>query len=160
MSQTIVIRVEGLAELKDKLQDRTRIEAPVSRYLDRSAIYLQSRAREHITYVGAVDTTRTRGSIAVKPDGAFRREVGPNTTYAEKIEDGQEPGEWPPKGALVPWMRRKGIPASAEYLIRRKIGTQGIAARPFMAPAAQDTEDFIRKSVSTLVAEIEAEFAR
>ncbi len=156
----IVIRVEGLDELRAKLNDPSRVQRPVERFLDRSAIYLQGRAREHITSVGAVDTTRTRGSITVSPDGAFIRKIGPNTDYAEKIERGQEPGEWPPKGALLPWMKRKGIPDNAEYLIRRKIATKGIAARPFMAPAAQDTEDFIRKNLSTLVSELEAEFAK
>lgn len=46
------------------------------------------------------------------------------------IEFGRRPGaKMPPQGVLLPWMARHGIPASAEFLVRRKIGRDGLPAQ-------------------------------
>lgn len=55
------------------------------------------------------------------------------------IEEGRTPGKpMPPKGVLLPWMAAHGIPPSAEFPIRRKIGEEGLKDQPFpyIDPAA------------------------
>lgn len=47
------------------------------------------------------------------------------------INDGRPSGaKLPPKGALLAWMRRVGIPEAKEFVVRRSIAKNGIAAVP------------------------------
>lgn len=79
-----------------------------------------------------VDTGQLRQSWTVlRADGGVRPvtgTVGTNKTYALAVDQGREPGTWPPEGELLPWMRRHGIPEDREYLIRRKIFRVGTVA--------------------------------
>ena len=71
----------------------------------------------------------TKGQPRRRGAGA-ESDYGSNLGYYKVIEKGRRPGRpMPPKGVLLPWMRRKGIPASAEYVVRRKIGVEGIPAK-------------------------------
>lgn len=51
----------------------------------------------------------------------------------------------PPSGALLGWMRRHGIPAEQEYIIRKRIATRGIAPRPYLVPALDENEPAIQR---------------
>lgn len=158
MAMTATVKIEGLSELKRKLGPGPA-RTPINRFLDRSAIFCQSAARTRITEQGAVDTGRTRNSIGVRSPGDLEREIGPNTTYAEVIEKGRAAGAtMPPAGVLLPWMARHGIEAHNEFVIRRAIGRKGIKARPFMEPAARDTEAFMRTLVNVLAQELEVAY--
>lgn len=55
------------------------------------------------------------------------------TAKVAVIEYGRRPNKpMPPAGALLGWMARHGIPADREFLVRRKIGRDGIPGRfPF-----------------------------
>lgn len=53
--------------------------------------------------------------------------VGNNVPYARPVNDGRSAGApMPPTGSLLAWMASKGIPAEAEYAVRRAIGRRGI----------------------------------
>ena len=91
----------------------------------------------------ATDTHALQRSIThevVDSGGAIIGRAGTNKTvegglsHGEIIENGRRPGKMPPKGSLLPWMRRHGIDASAEYLIRRAVN-RGKYPRPFLKPA-------------------------
>ena len=91
-----------------------------------------------------VDTGQLRASWAVRPaDWQVRPvtgTVGTNKAYALAVDQGRAPGSMPPAGALLPWMRRHGIPADREYLIRRKISRAGTPAHRMSEQAAARME--------------------
>lgn len=71
---------------------------------------------------------------------------GTTVPYGRVIHDGRRPGAaMPPQGALVGWMRRHGIPASAEFVVRRAIARRGIKAVPFLRRALQEVRPQIRR---------------
>lgn len=61
--------------------------------------------------------------------------TGSNLPYAKIQEEGRRPGRMPPPGVLLGWMRRHGIPAESEFLIRRAIGRHGTPPQPYLIPA-------------------------
>lgn len=98
------------------VRDTARASAPVDLgAFRRSIIYRTSLTRNGLRVEGEVYSTDTpRAKVAV-------------------IEYGRTPGKrMPPKGALLGWMSRHGIPAEREFFVRRKIGRDGIPAKaPF-----------------------------
>lgn len=66
---------------------------------------------------------------------------GSNKPHARPNEFGRAAGgRMPPQGVLVAsgWLRRHGIPESAEFVVRRAIARRGIKAQPFIRrPAAE-----------------------
>lgn len=159
MAAQVTVKVEGIQEAIRKLGPEKARE-PVDHFLDRCAIFTQSRARSHVQEKRAIDTGRTINSIAWRKSGDREREVGPNTAHAEIIEKGRRAGKMPPAGVLLPWMQRHGIAPEMEFVIRRAIGRRGIEPRPYMAPAAKETEAFIRSSLPILANELEAAYGR
>lgn len=144
MATSIVIDMSEVRTFAAKMpQAKPLIQAEMVTTMQRSTIAVQSKARELITSQGAVDTGRLRGSITeqVLPiSGGVQGIVGSNMPYAAVIEYGRRPGAaMPTAGSLLGWMSRHGIPASAEYVIRRAIGRRGQPARPYLAPALQQT---------------------
>ncbi len=108
--------------------------------LVRSAAQVEADAKQNLTDLGAVDTGTLRRSITTDLS-LFEAAIGTNLNYAEVVEVGRRPGApMPPSGSLLDWMRRHGIPAENEYIVRRNIGAKGIAARPYLGPALTDNE--------------------
>lgn len=72
--------------------------------------------------------------------------VGTNVVHAiVQLETGRAVGApMPPAGSLLPWMSSKGIDAALEFVIRRKIGRDGIPARRLFSTALQRNEGAIR----------------
>lgn len=98
-----------------RIRDDARSFAPVDLGAFRRSIVYRTTLKRGVEVEGEVYSTDTpRAKVAV-------------------IEYGRTPGKkMPPKGALLGWMSRHGIPASAEFLVRRKIGKEGIKAKePF-----------------------------
>ena len=91
-----------------------------------------------------VDTGQLRQSWTVlRADWQVRPvtgTVGTNKAYALPVDQGRAPGSMPPAGALLPWMRRHGIPEDREYLIRRKIFRVGTVAHRMSEQAAARME--------------------
>jgi HK97 gp10 family phage protein len=147
----ISIQIHGLGPLRAKLHG-SRADGPVNRFLDRGAIFMQSRARAKAT----VDTGRMRNSIAVSTPRVRARHIGPNVHYGPYVEFGTRP-HMPPKGALSGWASRHG---TTDYAVRSAIARKGTKARPFLGPAAQETEGFVRQLIPILAGEIETVYAR
>ena len=154
MATQITIRVEGLEEAVAKLTPQ-RADGPIGRFLDRGAIYIQSRAREK----APVDTERLRGSIGIEEPSNRMRHIGANTDYAEYVEKGTG-AHFPPPSALQGWAARHGFGADGGFLVARAISRSGTKAQPYMRPAAEAGESFVKTLVPTLAAELEAEYAR
>lgn len=140
----VVVRIDGLDELRRKLNSG-RAEQPIQRFLDRGAIFIQSRARLH----APVDRGRLRGSIGVEATSNRQREVGTSVTYAPYVELGTRPHFVPAK-YIGGWAQRHGL------------GNRGVfvsgKAQPYLKPAAQEAEPFVRSLVPILTAEIEAAY--
>lgn len=147
----ITVQIHGLDALRGKLHS-SRADVPIGRFLDRGVIYTQSQARAK----AAVDTGRLRNSIATESPSLRLRRIGPNTNYAEFVEFGTR-AHWPPPGAMSGWARRHGM---TDYAARRAIARKGTKARPFMGPAAEAAQPFMRSLVPILAAEIESAFSR
>lgn len=88
---------------------------------------------------------QARRSIATTAT-AQKGTVGTNLVHAiVHGETGRRAGApMPPQGALLAWMASKGIPAEAEFVIRRAIARRGIPASKNFTKAFQSNEPFIR----------------
>ena len=150
MATQITIRIEGLDEAVGKLTPQ-RANGPIGRFLDRGAIFIQSRAKEK----APVDTNRLRGSIGIERPSDRMRIIGANTEYAEYVEKGTSP-HFPPPSALAGWAGKRGMDP---FLVARAISRRGTKPQPYMQPAAEAAEPFVKSLVPVLAAELEAAYA-
>lgn len=97
--------------------------------------------------------------------GLMELEVGPRVgdpgvePYDEVIEHGRRKGaKMPPAGVLDEWMSTRGIPAEAEFLIRRSIAENGITASPYMRPAFEMVGPMAAASVTRIGEAVVADF--
>ena len=152
----------------------TRIEAPVALPLAAAMRRAQPIVREELSRAVAVgvygtvgeaqklvrvDTGTLRRSIVgdVRPFvGGVQGLVGSNQPHARGNEEGVPPGRWIPEGELLPWLRRKGIPADAEYPIRLKIFRRGIKAQPYLRPALARIAPRFRAEVAAVPGRVAA----
>lgn len=147
---TISIDASRLHALLDRFEDAEPIvQREGGNALARSAAQVEADAKRNITDVGAVDTGMLRRSIAVElrpGNSPIEASIGSNLQYAEVVEVGRgENKPPPPEGALLDWMRRKGIPPEKERIIRLRIGRFGIDGRPYLGPALTDNESTIQR---------------
>ncbi len=132
LNQAINMRVTGLLALQVKLKKleiipRLAVTVVIAKY----AVKIQSAARKLVR----VDQGFTRSSIlTLFMNKGLTASIGSDQAAATYIEGGTKP-HWAPRGALLPWVRRHGMPDSAEYLVRRAIAKRGTRARPFLKPA-------------------------
>ncbi len=71
--------------------------------------------------------------------------------HAAYVDKGRKPGKYPPKGALLQWMSLKGIPAKAEFPIRRSIFRFGIEPVPFINQSLSDNKDLLIAAIDKSV---------
>lgn len=146
MATQITIKVEGLENAQAKLTS-ARADGPINRFLDRGATWIQSRAREN----APVDTGRLRNSIGVASPSRRMRHIGANTEYAEFVETGTRP-HFVPGQYIGGWAARHGFPAGSGLLVSGK-------AQPYMKPAAEAGEAFVKSLVPVLAAELEQAYS-
>ena len=115
------------------------VERQIGQAMTEAAIRVQSGARDNVRNDGKVDTGRLLNSITyeVRSNQATITAGSDGLTYAAAINNGRAPGTMPPPGELLPWMKRKGIPAEAEYPIRLKILRRGTVGTQFMERATE-----------------------
>lgn len=150
----ITIRVEGLAEVRSKLDANRLAAGPARRMLTRSAIAVQSNARSR----AHVDTGRRRADISYDIDAAgFPRhaKIGNNVEYAPYAEEGRGAGGMPPEGAIAGWAARHGIPAEAVFPIRRAIGRRGTKGDHALRDGLNASKPAIAGFVGIMAREIE-----
>lgn len=99
-----------------------------------------------------VDTGHFRRAITSRVEAigtAVIGQWGSNLSYARAVEFGRKAGaKFPPKGVLVRsgWLRRHGIPDSAEFVIRRAIARRGIPAhRAILRPPGEVRDRIARE---------------
>ena len=132
----ITMRLEGADALIRQLGRSPRIVSEEERRaMTASLTLVEGDARRRVRQ----DTRRLMGSISSRQrqeGDTLVGEVGPSVQYGAVVEFGRKPHRRaPPKAALRGWARRHNIPERALFVIARKIGLEGIKARPFMAPA-------------------------
>jgi hypothetical protein len=142
----VTLRLEGAEPLTRALARSPQVVAAEElRAMTASLLLVEGDARRHVRH----DTRRLLNSITHRIRGEGRTlvgEVGPSVRYGVVVERGRRPmRKWPPRAPLLRWMARHGIPAGAVFLIARKIGRQGIPARPFLEPAFRRNEDKIAR---------------
>ncbi len=104
--------------------------------------------------IGATGHLRQSIAVSETTDGGRPAVlVGPSVLHGGPVEFGRKPGTWPPKGALVLWMERKGIDPRLEYVFRRKIGKKGTKAQPFLGPALEKAKPAILRIFARRVSE-------
>lgn len=90
-------------------------------------------------FYAPVRTGNLRNSVYGRSSGGsggVEAIFGASADYAIFVDKGRRPGAtMPPSGVLLPFMGSVGIPANAEFPIRRAIGRKGIKARPFVTRA-------------------------
>lgn len=147
---SIAIRIEGLDELRRKLQGH-RADQPVNRFLDRGAGYIEGTARKK----APIDTGRLHNSIGVETPGDRVRSIGTNLAYAKDVEFGTRP-HYPPLTPLFGWAKRHG--GMDPFALQQSIGMWGTPAQPYMQPAVDESESKIAALVPILASEIESAF--
>jgi len=103
----------------------------VSKGMRQSALAVQRES----AILAPVDTGRLRASITMEIDKGVIPQwanIGPSVKYGKFVEFGRSPGRMPPPAALIPWMKRHGMPASAAFVLARAIAKRGIKPKPFM----------------------------
>lgn len=121
------------------------IEREGNAALERSAAAVHASAQQNLTDLGAVDTGTLRRSIAVDLS-PMQAAIGTNLPYAEAVEMGRRAGApMPPAGSLLDWLRRHGIPAEMEFIVRKRIAQRGIPARPYLVPALDENEPAMQR---------------
>jgi hypothetical protein len=97
-----------------RVRDDARAFAPSDLGAFRASIIYRTQRREMVLEGEVFSTDANQAKVAV-------------------IEFGRTPGKkMPPKGALLGWMARHGIPEDREFVVRRAIGRDGIPGKfPF-----------------------------
>lgn len=129
---------------------RAIIRAELTTAMHRIVVLGQNATRE----LAPVDTGRLRNSIVsrVEAGGDVRGIWGTNVAYAIVMEEGRAPGSaMPPQGALLGWMGRHGIDASAEFVVRRAIGRRGIRALHFFRRAFDRVKPVVQRELSAAI---------
>lgn len=109
---------------------------------EKSGKRIQADMRTRLSKAKKIDTGRLYKAVAyrvVESGDTVSVEVGPRVgdpgiaPIDVTVDEGRKSGStMPPRGALLPWMGRHGIPERAEFPIRRAIGRRGIPATPFI----------------------------
>ena len=123
------------------------IEVKFSEFLDTQARVLETKIKQRLDSVGAIDTGQAKQGIHSQQSG-LKAEVRSNTLHSSIIEYGRRPGTYPPSGPLQRWADRKGIDVPI-FVIQRSIMQRGIKARPFFYVTWSDYKgQFNNKMVS------------
>ncbi|MFD1832407.1 HK97-gp10 family putative phage morphogenesis protein [Streptomyces desertarenae] len=119
-----------------------RMSNDVRRAVERTAVDVQNEARRR----APVDTGRLRSSIVHRMENRGRSvsySVGTNVNYAAAVEFGTAPH------VIVPKNRKALYWPGAAHPVA-KVNHPGTAARPFLRPAIELTEQFFRKNLSQI----------
>ena len=84
-------------------------------------------------------------------------------SYWKYIEEGRQPGKFPPINSILNWVRRKNIPIGGRiktpeqmaFVIARHIKNRGIPAKPFLNNSFGDDYDLANDLANALADDIE-----
>jgi phage gpG-like protein len=151
MAGSIEVNANELAALGRRFAAAEPVIAESFRY----AMVRSTAVVQHDAMVAApVDTGTLRRSIAVEVT-PYVGTIGSALVYAPVVEYGRRPNKpMPPRGSLVPWMRRHDIDERAEFVIRRAIGRHGTPARPYLVPALERNRRAIEREFDIAIERI------
>jgi len=144
MAAAIEIDASRVMALADRFrQGPETVDREFLKAMQLSVFAIEAEAKE-IVPKDTSDLVRSITSTATPVEGR----VGTNKiAYAQVMEYGRRPGAaMPPQGALLEWMRRKGIDQSLEYVIRRAIARNGIAGRHYMQKAFEKLKPQVERN--------------
>lgn len=127
-------------ELRAILAQRpTRLMSAIDRAVSRGAQEVLRQARRDAPK--AFTTLTNSGNVWRHGEADYSPYFG--VSYASYVEEGTKGGGWPSDPTIREWIRIHGLTprtpgVTAEdlpFLIRRKIGTKGIKAQPYLRPA-------------------------
>jgi hypothetical protein len=140
----------------------------VGRVLDDFGEVLVKTYRNRLADSRASGQLENTMSFTVKQGDGFFELVLNLQDYWYYIENGRAPGKWPPYTAIRSWIEVKpvipvatGIPGSNKiptpeqltFLIRRKIGRDGIKAKPFLQESINELIDAFYRALEDAFAE-------
>lgn len=142
MATTLVIDASEFTALGARFRNASPIVAREMKVaMTRATAQIQHDAQVLVP----VDTGTLRRSLTTNVT-PFLGRVGTNHPGAKTREFGWPAHfRWIPKGALLPWMGRHGIPAKAEFFVRRKIWNEGMKATPYLLPAFERNKAAIER---------------
>lgn len=134
------VRVEGVDRVARRYGDAGRIvQGELVELVDRLTTHGEAFAKRQVGKDTRHLMRSTTKTPARRSGRGARGDFGSNAPYAEVHDKGRRPGAaMPPKGVLLGWMRRHGIPAEREFVVRRAIGRRGIPANRFLTDALAD----------------------
>jgi hypothetical protein len=119
-----------------------------TRAVHRVVLEGERRTKQHV----AVDTGHYRRSITSDVQTGIRTvtgRFGSNVPYAPVREFGRRPGaRMPPRGSLLAWMRRHGIPRELEFILRRRIARHGIKGEHVFQDVLRDLRPLLAREVA------------
>ena len=153
------IRVEipagMLASISAKLSPDLYLPA-IATLLQQAALLGEREARGLVPK----DTSALARSLIGEVTGPLTARVYSPLAYAVVMDQGRAAGAtMPPPDALLGWMSRHGIPASARFVIARGIGRRGIRGRFFMKAAMQAVTETLPRLAESAVATIAARWS-
>lgn len=150
MASGIEIDITGAVELAERIERPEIVDEPLRGLVRDVALVVERAAREGMPK----DTSEGARSIAAQINGLEARVSSP-LAHVTVMDQGRRAGAaMPPQGALLGWMRRHGIPAEAEYVVRRGIARRGIKGRFFYRKAEAKGRDAIPGAVRKFLAEV------
>lgn len=145
---SVAIEIPNAKKLEARLNDPQFVGGPLRTLLTKASLQAETVAKGK----APVWTGQLRRDIRseVKPLSA-RVTTGRKLEYYNTMEFGRKPGaKMPPPSSLHRWMRSKGIPTSAAFVLARSIARRGIKGRFFMKSGA----DAARNSMPKFLAEM------
>ncbi len=138
MTMNLTISVEGGEDLARKLSARNTKLGP----------QVAVTANPILSYVGRIGHAAARYAKDEAPDDTGKLIRGIKFRFAGRrgnvvsaakhtkfVVDGRRPGTMPPSNALLGWVGRHGMPASAAFPVARAIAERGIEPNDFLGRA-------------------------
>lgn len=125
------------------------VREEVTRGMTRTVIQIEADAKKRVP----TDTHNLQRSLTheVSDQGtSVIGRAGTNQPYGKIVEEGRTPGKMPPAGVLLGWMRRHGIAAEYEYVIRRAVNRRK-RPQPYLKPAYDVNRQKITKEFGQVV---------
>lgn len=124
--------------IKDLAANLPNIVPVTEANLDRVGLEMADRGVNLIRQRMRVASGRGQRSVQAKVTGR-QFAFGSPLIHVRVMDQGRRKGaKMPPRGALLPWMRRKGIPERDEYPIRRAISKRGITGDKVFAQVRRE----------------------